>query len=136
LEKPTTIAAALTTIPEHTPDIATTGISTKDTNRPTKKSQLGGRIPHPTTQPNHATHPTYITRGIRPVEADPGESGNTRDANADAMHLTTPDIHTDRSYTTIASICTNGENRTAIHIPVNKGKGGKLGKMKPRERVE
>jgi hypothetical protein len=136
LEKPTAIAAATTTTPEHTPDIATTGISTKDTNRPTKKSQLGGKIPHTTTQPNHATHPTYITRGIRPVEADPGESGNTRDASANVMHLTTPDIHTDRSNTTIASICTNGENRTAVHIPMNKGKGGKLGKMQPRETVE
>jgi hypothetical protein len=136
LEKPTAIATATTATPKHTLNIATTDISATDTNRPTKKSQLGGRIPHSTTQPIYATHPTYITRGIRPVEADPGKSGNIRDANASVMHCTTPDIHTDRSNTTIDSICTNGENRTAVHIPMSTGKGGKMGKMPPRETVE
>jgi hypothetical protein len=136
LEKPTAIAATTTATPKHTPNIATTGISTIDTNRPKKKSQLGVRIPHPTTQHHDATHPTYITRGIRPIEADPGESGNTRGANANVMHLTTPDVRTDRSNITINSICTNGENRTAVHIPMSTGKGGKLGKLQPRETIE
>jgi hypothetical protein len=136
LAKPTAIETATTAISTHTPNLETIDISATDTNRPTKKSQLGGIIPNPTTQPRYATHPADITRGIRPIEADPGKSGNFRNANASGMHCTTPDIHTDRSNTTTDSICTNGANRTAVHIPMNKGKGGKMGKIQARETVE
>jgi hypothetical protein len=136
LEKPTSIDAATTTTPIPISNLAATCKPILETNRPKTRSQMGERIQHTTTQPNHATHPTHITRRTRPAEIDPGESDNTRDANANTVHNTNTDIHTNNSNTTIASICTNGERRTAVHIPMITGKEGKMGKAQTKETVE